>query len=66
MPVFSLRDCFCNDLSYQRWQQGQTKDGNRSKALSALGAYHLDRWNAFECFVYVTITQLVPTHLVAW
>jgi hypothetical protein len=43
MPVFSsLKDRFCDDLniSSQRWQQGLTKDGNRSKALSALHAYY--------------------------
>jgi hypothetical protein len=36
----SLRERFCNDLSSHHWQQGQTKNGNRSKALSTLDAYY--------------------------
>ena len=35
-----LSDRFSVVLSSQRWQQEETKDGNRSKALSVLCAYY--------------------------
>jgi hypothetical protein len=45
-----VSDRFSNVLTSQRWQQEETKDGNRSKALSVLCAYYPRNVETLECF----------------
>ena len=64
-----VSDRFSNVLTSQRWQQEETKDGNRSKALSVLCAYYPRNVETLECFRVLSLRldhATRPPRPVAW